>query len=178
MKSWLSKLIGFKDPTPKQVDNEKTVRFREFLKTFEEDMECKNIFGAFDEQAYEQFKLKAKTALPESFEAYLRAYNGGIPNGVSHEFGMLFSMQTNEMEASLLSTLHWPQPPGKENLLPIGRDGAMGLFLISLNGADFGVIYSCFAWSDEAEGSLTYEDNLHKVADCFSQMFRVKREYE
>ncbi|WP_395751170.1 SMI1/KNR4 family protein, partial [Prosthecobacter sp.] len=123
-------------------------------------------------------KREAKTALPESFEAYLRAYNGGIPNGGSHEFGMLFSMQTNEMEASLLSTLHWSQPPGKENLLPIGRDGAMGLFLMSLNGADFGAIYSCFAWSDEAEGSLTYADDIHKVADCFSEMFRVKREYE
>lgn len=140
-------------------------------------MEFANLFGAFDELAYNRFKSEAKTALPEDFEAYLRAYNGGLPLETDHPFGFLFSMQTNEMEASLLSTLHWPCPPGKDNWLPIGRDGAMGLFFLSLNHSDFGVIYSCFAWSDETTGELAYESNVKQVADCFCDMFRLKKYY-
>jgi hypothetical protein len=177
MKNWISKLFGSKIDAPIEIDHDKMARFVPLLNSFGENMEFKNMFGAFDEQAYTRFKQEARTALPAYFEAYLRAYNGGIPYGVHHGFGMLFSMQTNETEASLLSALHWPLPPGKSNWLPIGRDGAMGLFLMSLNRSDFGAIYSCFAWSDENENTLTYEDNVHRVADCFTEMFRSKREY-
>ncbi|WP_395748115.1 hypothetical protein [Prosthecobacter sp.] len=56
MKNWFSKLIGSKGPTPIKSAPEKAARFGQLLSSFEENMEGKNMFGAFDEQAYEQFK--------------------------------------------------------------------------------------------------------------------------
>ena len=139
----------------------------------EADMELRNEFGEFEESAYERFKQEAGRALPPDYEAYLRAYNGGLPLQISHPFGFLFSMQTQEMEASLLSTLHWPPPPGKTNWLVIGRDGAMGLYFMSLNAADFGSIHSCFAFSDEMSGEMSYMGEPHQVCDSFGAMFRA-----
>lgn len=160
--------------TPPPTRDESSDHFAKVvLPAMGEEMELRNEFGEFEESAYEQFKKEAGRSLPTDFEGYLRAYNGGLPMQISHPFGFLFSMQTQEMEASLLSTLHWPQPPGKTNWLVIGRDGAMGLYLMSLNAADFGSIHSCFAFSDDSTGEMSYMGEPRHVANSFGEMFRA-----
>jgi SMI1 / KNR4 family (SUKH-1) len=140
----------------------------------ETEMEWRNLFGEFEEAAYDRFKKEGGKPLPYDYEEYLRAYNGGLPGQVSHPFGFLFSMQTNEMEASLLNTLHWPQPSGKKDWLVIGRDGAMGLYFLSLNVTDFGSIHFCYAWSDASTGEMTYQGETRQVANSFGGMFKQK----
>lgn len=174
MKSFLSSFLR-RANTPPPIPDERFDKFTQVvLPAMEADMECRDEYGPFDEAAYERFKKEAGTSLPADYEAYLRAYNGGLPNRVSHPFGFLFSMQTNDMDASLLSTLHWPPPPGKSRWLVIGRDGAMALYFMSLNATDFGSIHSCFAFSDEMTGEMSYMGEPHHVANSFGEMFRVR----
>jgi hypothetical protein len=172
MKSWINALLR-RANTPPPSNGERSQHFTQaLLPAMGAEMEWLNQFGEFDESAYDRFKKEGGKALPSDFEAYLRAFNGGLPIRVSHPFGFLFSMQSNEMEASLLNTLHWPQPPGKKDWLVIGRDGAMALYFLSLGVADFGSIYSCFAWSDAMTGEMTYQGEPRKVADSFGEMFQ------
>ncbi|MBL9184279.1 MAG: SMI1/KNR4 family protein [Verrucomicrobiaceae bacterium] len=173
MKSLISSFFR-RANSPPPIPDERSEHFTKvMLPAMGAEMELRNEFGEFEESAYERFKQEAGRALPPDYEAYLRAYNGGLPRQIRHPFGFLFSMQTQEMEASLLSTLHWPPPPGKTNWLVIGRDGAMGLYFMSLNAADFGSIHSCFAFSDEMSGEMSYMGEPHQVSDSFGAMFRV-----
>jgi hypothetical protein len=159
---------------PPPILGERAIHFtRVMLPAMEADKECLNEYGPFDESAYERFKKEAGASLPADYEAYLRAYNGGLSYKVSHPFGFLFSMQTNEMDAPLLSTRHWPLPPGKSRWLIIGRDGAMALYLMSLNATDFGSIHSCYAFSDEMTGEMSYMGEPRHVANSFGEMFRA-----
>lgn len=175
MKSWLNSFLR-RANTPPPTSDERADHFTQvLLPAMEADMELRNEFGKFEESAYTSFKKEAGRSLPPDYEAYLRAFNGGLPLRVSHPFGFLFSMQTQEMAASLLGTLHWPQPPGKTGWLVIGRDGAMGLYFMSLNAADFGSIHTCFAFSDENSGEMSYMGEPHQVAHSFGEMFRAVR---
>ncbi len=175
MKSWIAALLR-RANTPPPSNGERSDHFTQvMLPAMEAAMEGRNQFGGFEESAYDRFKKEGGRALPFDFESYLRAFNGGLPLRVSHPFGFLFSMQTTEMEGSLLQTLHWPQPPGKKDWLVIGRDGAMALYFMSLGAADFGSIYSCFAFSDANTGEMEYMGEPHKVAGSFSEMFQLSQ---
>jgi hypothetical protein len=174
MKSFLSSFLR-RANTPPPIPAERSEHFTQvMLPVMKADVECIAEYGHFDEAAYERFKKEAGASLPADYEAYLRACNGGLSYQVSHPFGFLFSMQTNEMDASLLSTLHWPLPPGKSRWLIIGRDGAMALYLMSLNATDFGSIHSCYAFSDAMSGGMEYMGEPRHVANSFGEMFRVR----
>lgn len=47
----------------------------------------------------------------------------------------------------------------------------MGLYFMALNQADFGAIYTCFAWSDSNSLGMEFDGEPRKVAECFADMF-------
>jgi len=173
MREWLARLgILNRTETRKNCDAQIQRFITELIPKMGVEMEFRNLYGEFDDDVYRQFQASAGVALPPDFEAYLRAFNGGLPSNINHPFGFLFSMQNQEREASLLAALSWELPVGNRKWLTFGRDGAMGLYFMSLDGDDFGSIYTCFAWSDEGQPGIEFGGEPRELAECFAEMFK------
>lgn len=131
----------------------------------------------FSEDVYTELKQGLKTDLPEDYIAFLRTYDGNVPEAnsfsvVPNDWGSgideLYLMQRAGDHQSLLRGLHWEGIPLKPGLFPIGGDGAFGYILISLRPQDRGSIHFCCTWSEDGKTDVYESQGYWRIADSFT----------